>query len=63
MFGWTEILVVGGIVALLFGARKLPEIGRGLGIGIQEFCKGVKGNVKEELEDNESSEPRKEPLE
>lgn len=49
--GWMEILLIFGIVMLIFGARKLPEIGRGLGKAIANF----KRSVKEEpplLEDN-----------
>ncbi len=46
--GWTEILVILGIVILLFGARKIPELARGLGQGISEFKKGVKDGAKEE---------------
>jgi sec-independent protein translocase protein TatA len=41
MFGLspTELLVIGGIVVLIFGAKKLPEIGKGLGGAIREFKK------------------------
>lgn len=37
--GIQEVLLVLGIGLLLFGARKLPEIGKGLGKGIREFKK------------------------
>ncbi|MBI1953217.1 MAG: twin-arginine translocase TatA/TatE family subunit [Candidatus Omnitrophica bacterium] len=40
--GLPELLVVLVIVLLLFGAKRLPEIARGLGKSIQEFKKGVK---------------------
>ena len=40
--GWVEILVIFGIIMLLFGARKLPDIGRGLGKAISNFKKSVK---------------------
>jgi sec-independent protein translocase protein TatA len=37
--GWTEILVVILIIVVLFGAKKIPELMRGLGSGIKEFKK------------------------
>jgi sec-independent protein translocase protein TatA len=40
--GFPELLVVLLIVLLLFGAKRLPEIARGLGKSIHEFKKGVK---------------------
>lgn len=36
-------LIVGVIAFFLFGARRLPELGRSLGKGIVEFKKGLKG--------------------
>ncbi|WP_286207021.1 twin-arginine translocase TatA/TatE family subunit [Thermomicrobium sp. CFH 73360] len=35
--GWQELLIVLFIVVIIFGAGKLPEIGRGLGQSIREF--------------------------
>ncbi len=40
-FGLTEILIIAGIIILLFGARKLPELAKGLGSSIKEFKKGM----------------------
>ncbi len=42
--GWPEILLIALVVILLFGARKLPEIGRGLGDGIRSFRNAIKGD-------------------
>lgn len=39
--GMPEILVILLIVVLLFGARKIPELMRGLGSGIREFKKAA----------------------
>ena len=39
--GWTEILLILFIILILFGARKLPEIGRSLGRSIREFRKAL----------------------
>ena len=41
-FGPWEIFIVLLIVLLLFGGKKLPEIAKGLGKGIQEFKKASK---------------------
>lgn len=35
--GWQELLIVLFIIVIIFGAGKLPEIGRGLGQSIREF--------------------------
>ena len=48
--GTTELMLIGGIALLLFGGKKLPEMMRGLGQGIQEFKKGAK-EVTEKLDD------------
>lgn len=42
--GPTELIIILLIVVLLFGARKIPEIAKGLGKGIRDF----KGALKEE---------------
>ena len=39
--GWQEILVIMVIVLVLFGSKKLPEIGSGLGRAIQNFKKAT----------------------
>ena len=39
--GWEMILIL-AVVLLLFGARKLPELAKGLGQGIKEFKKATK---------------------
>ena len=40
--GFQEILIIFFILILLFGARKIPELARGMGQGIKEFRKGIK---------------------
>jgi len=40
-FGFQELIIILLIVLVLFGATKLPEIGRGLGQAIRNFKKGV----------------------
>jgi sec-independent protein translocase protein TatA len=39
--GTTELLVLLGIVIVIFGARRLPELGSGLGKAIKNFKAGV----------------------
>jgi len=49
-FGGQEIWIVLGIIVLLFGAKKLPELGKSLGAGIKEFKKSSKGILGDEEE-------------
>jgi sec-independent protein translocase protein TatA len=51
--GW-EMVVIALVILLMFGAKKLPELARGLGQGIREF-KGAVDGVKDELKDVEDS--------
>lgn len=46
MFGlrMPELLIIGFIVVLLFGAAKLPALGAGLGQGIRSFKKAFSGD-------------------
>jgi sec-independent protein translocase protein TatA len=46
--GLPELLVIMGIAILVFGARRLPEIGAGLGKGITSFRKALKGQEEEQ---------------
>jgi sec-independent protein translocase protein TatA len=46
--GPLEIILIVLIVVLLFGARKLPELARGMGKSIKEFKKSVKEEDEEE---------------
>lgn len=38
-----EIVVIGLVVALIFGARRLPDLGKSLGAAIRNLQKGLKG--------------------
>lgn len=40
--GMQEILLIGVIVLIFFGAKKIPEFMKGLGKGVKEFKEGVK---------------------
>ena len=41
--GMQELLVIFGIALLFFGAKKLPELGKGLGKSISAFKDGLSG--------------------
>ncbi len=45
--GTTEIIIIAVVLLILFGGKKLPELGRGLGDAIKEFKKAL-SNKKEE---------------
>ncbi len=49
-FGMGELIIILLIVLVLFGAAKLPEIGRALGKAIKEFKKAGK-EVKDDIEE------------
>lgn len=46
--GTTELLLIGGLALLLFGGKKLPEMMKGLGQGVQNFKKGMNEPLPEE---------------
>ena len=47
--GW-EWVIIALVVLLFFGAKRIPELARGLGQGIREF-KGAVDDAKQELDD------------
>ncbi len=52
--GWPELTIILVIVLVIFGAGRVPEIGRALGKGIKEF-RGSVSDVKEEIEGEASA--------
>lgn len=48
MLGGWEIVLILAVVLILFGAKKLPELAKGLGTGIKEFKKATR-EVTEEI--------------
>lgn len=50
--GWQEILLILLIVLILFGAKKIPELAKGLGRGVKEFKKGLKDEIDTPDEEN-----------
>ena len=47
-FGWQEMLIVLVVLLLLFGARRLPEMGRSLGRGMREFKDSISGKDRDD---------------
>ncbi len=45
--GGTELIIFLVIILLLFGAKRIPELARGLGSGVREFRSGVRGDGEE----------------
>jgi len=54
-FGTTEILILLLLVVIIFGARRLPELGKSLGEGIRHFRKSVKDEENSANNDKEDS--------
>ena len=54
----SEILIIVGIIVLLFGAKKIPELMRGMGRGVKEFKDAVNGEgaTEEKKSSDEKSE-------
>ena len=53
--GWPEVLIILAVLLLLFGAKRLPEMGRSLGKSMREFRSATKGlgdDVRDGLEDD-----------
>ncbi len=46
-FGGWQVLLILGIVLIFFGARKLPDLAKGLGQGIKEFKKATRDEVED----------------
>ena len=50
-FGVPEILIILAVILLFFGAKKIPELARGIGQGIKEFKKTTDDIDNQEIED------------
>lgn len=55
-FGATEIILILLVVVLLFGARKIPELMKGIGQGVKEFKKA--SDVKDEPDTGEKEDKK-----
>ncbi len=61
--GPLELAIVLIIALVVFGPKRLPELGRSLGRGIREFRGSVSGDSHDEPEPPEAIEPPKPPAE
>ena len=59
MIGTTEILIIGGVVLVLFGASALPRFARSIGKARAEFDKGMK-EAKKDAEEETGDDSEKE---
>ena len=48
--GLPEILLLGLVVLLVFGPKRLPEMGRSMGRGLREFKDSISGDGKDSLD-------------
>ena len=55
LFTPTHLLLVLVVALLLFGPRKLPELGKGLGEGIRGFKEGIKGINTEDAQKTDAA--------
>jgi len=54
--GMTELLVILLVALLVFGAKRLPEIGSSMGKGIREFKKSIK-EVQSSIDEDDTAPP------
>jgi len=57
--GIQEILVIGGVLLVLFGAKRVPEFMKGLGKGVKEFKDGVR-DVQKDIERQDTADTKTE---
>ena len=53
-FSPIQLVIVLVIILLVFGAKRLPEIGRNLGSGAREFKDGITGNSRDDDDEGEA---------
>ena len=54
--GW-ELVIIVLVIILLFGAKKIPELAKGLGKGIREFKDATK-EIKDEIDESAKGEKK-----
>ena len=61
--GTTELLLIAGVALLIFGGKKVPELMKGLGKGVQSFKQGMNEPLKEEEPEKVTDDAQTEPKE
>ena len=56
--GLPELLVILVIVVLVFGAGKIPQLGKGLGEGIKNFKDAMKNGQSRDPKDDDTNKPK-----
>ena len=56
--GVPELLLILVIVVVVFGAGRLPQLGKGLGEGIANFRNGLKSTEKKSIEESHETTPK-----
>ncbi|OQY24883.1 MAG: Sec-independent protein translocase TatA [Desulfobacteraceae bacterium 4572_35.2] len=54
--GSQELIIILVIVVVLFGAKRLPQLGAGLGKGIKNFKKGINSDDNDQIDDSNDKE-------
>jgi len=57
--GATEIIIIVFVLVLLFGAKKLPELAKGIGQGVKELKNSMKDEDNEEQTEKEKLDEKK----
>jgi sec-independent protein translocase protein TatA len=54
--GPWELILIFVVIAILFGGKKIPELGKGIGEGIRNFKSALKGDHEEKKNDKSGNE-------
>lgn len=61
--GTTELLLIAGVALLIFGGKKVPELMKGLGKGVQSFKQGMNEPIENQAKAEQQSEQEGEKVE
>ena len=56
--GTSELLIIAGLVILLFGGKRLPELGRSLGSAMTNFKKGLNEGAEDKKNSDNDQTPK-----